>query len=74
VLISLPTMSYSTGVNSLELRWPGWASGWQLYAATDLNPPIAWTPVTNSISSSNGEFFVELPYSRATEFFNLISQ
>jgi hypothetical protein len=73
VLISLPTLTFSDDANSLSLRWPSWAADWELYSTTNLNPPIIWSPVTNSISSSNGEFIIHLPSLRSAEFFRLTS-
>jgi len=72
--VTLPSLVYNTGENSLSLRWPDWAGNWQLYFATNLMPPIAWSPVTNPISSSNGEFVTDLPYRFRAEYFRLIGQ
>jgi len=74
VYVTLPSLVYNTGENSLSLRWPDWAGNWQLYFATNLMPPIAWSPVTNPISSSNGEFVTDLPYRFRAEYFRLIGQ
>ena len=73
VLISLPVLAYSNGTDSLTLRWPDWAEDWQVYSATNLTPSIVWLPVTNSVSSSNGEFVVTLPFRFNAEFFRLAS-
>jgi len=59
--------------NALTMNWPGWASDWGLYAATNLTPPIAWSPVTNVVGTNNGQYSVNLPVDLAQRFFRLSS-
>jgi hypothetical protein len=54
------------------LSWPAEVGAFQLYAATNLSPPVMWTPVTNTPLLSNGQFFVPLPVSTdRTRFYRL---
>lgn len=71
VFLSLPALAMSFGAGSLTISWPGWASDWGLYAATNLSSPSAWWPVTNLIGSSNGRFNVAMPINLKTCFFRL---
>jgi len=73
VLLPLPLLGFNANENSLTLSWPDWANDWLLRSATNLTPPITWSPVTNSISSANGQFSVNLPFRGNAEFFRLVS-
>jgi len=55
----------------LALNWPGWASDWGLSATTNLAPPVVWTPVTNAVDYSNGQFNLRLPMDSTPRFFRL---
>jgi len=55
------------------MNWPGWASDWGLYAATNLAPPVVWSPVTNAVATNNGQYSVSLPVDLAQRFFRLAS-
>jgi hypothetical protein len=56
------------------LSWPAPAPGYQLYAATNLAPPVVWSLVTNCATESNGQLFLTLPCTNTTgEFFRLIA-
>ncbi len=43
------------------VSWPGWASNYAVYFATNLNPPVAWFPLTNQPQSTSGNIGVGLP-------------
>jgi hypothetical protein len=73
MLLPLPALGMSTDVNSMTLSWPTWASDWVLYCATNLTPPVVWTPVTNSISTNGSYFNVTLPNNSSACFFRLSS-
>ncbi len=47
--------------HQLALSWPGWASNYNLYTATNLSAPVSWQAVTNAPQSSNGTFNLNLP-------------
>jgi hypothetical protein len=69
----VPQLSVNLGgSNGLHLSWPSWATGYQVYAATNLAAPIPWQLTTNVIQSSNGTFWLDLPISnRSQQFFRL---
>jgi hypothetical protein len=71
VVLPLPVLNLILNLNAMTLHWPGWASDWNLLATTNLTPPVAWSPVTNAIGSSNGQFNVSLPLNSPTRFFRL---
>ena len=73
VLLPLPVIGMSAGANALAMTWPGWASDWGLYAATNLTPPVVWLPVTNAVGSNNGQFNLTLPVDSDMRFFRLSS-
>jgi hypothetical protein len=59
--------------NTLNIGWPAWAVGWDLYFATNLNPPVTWFAATNAIGSNGGQFNVALPINAGTRYFRLSS-
>jgi len=73
VWLPLPGLGFSAAGGSLVVSWPAWASDWQLWSATNLTRPVAWSPVTNTVSSSNGQFIVFLPIGPGASFFRLAS-
>ncbi|MDR3456220.1 MAG: glycoside hydrolase family 76 protein [Verrucomicrobiae bacterium] len=73
VLLPLPPLGMTAGAGALVLNWPGWANDWKLYAATNLTPPLAWTLVTNAVSTNNSQFNVSLPMDANAKFFRLTS-
>ncbi|MBW8863970.1 MAG: hypothetical protein JF609_03420, partial [Verrucomicrobia bacterium] len=73
VLLPLPSLSSYISANVLTMNWPGWANDWGLYSATNLTPPIVWSPVTNVVSTNNGQYSVNLPVDLAQRYFRLTS-
>ena len=66
------TLGPPSGSGLLTLSWPGWATGYAPYAATNLSAPILWQPLTNPIESNGGMFFLSLPTTNLTrQFFRL---
>jgi len=70
--LTAPSLIATTDGESLVLSWPDWADGWTLHAATNLNPPVAWSTVTNDVTSSDGSFLVSLPMVGESMFFRLV--
>lgn len=68
-----PTLNIMTSGGMLTVSWSGWAGDWQLNEATNLTPPVVWSPVTNTVGSSNGLFNVNLPVGSGEQFFRLNS-
>jgi hypothetical protein len=61
--------------NQFVLSWPAPATGYQLYCATNLAPPVAWSLVTNPATLSNGTFFLTVPPTNAAaQFFRLMAR
>jgi hypothetical protein len=64
-----------SSAHQLVLSWPSPSPGFQLYVATNLAPPVAWSLVTNPAAGSNGAFYLTLPATNATaQFFRLMAQ
>jgi fibronectin type 3 domain-containing protein len=59
------------GSNQLVLAWPGWATAYAAYGASNLLPPIQWRLLTNTAISSNGMWILSLPMTADTQFFRL---
>ena len=58
--------------NQVCLTWPGWASNFLPYAATNLTPVVTWSLVTNPVVSSNGQCYLFLPATNSgARFFRL---
>ena len=49
------------GAGLLGLSWPTWATDYGLCSASNLTPPIVWTPVTNDPSTAGDWYHVTLP-------------
>jgi predicted alpha-1,6-mannanase (GH76 family) len=73
VFLPLPSVEMSVSANALVINWPAWANDWTLYCASNLTPPVVWTPVTNLTGVSNSVFNVTLPISSQNQFFRLTS-
>jgi Concanavalin A-like lectin/glucanases superfamily/Glycosyl hydrolases family 2, sugar binding domain/Glycosyl hydrolases family 2/Glycosyl hydrolases family 2, TIM barrel domain len=72
IYLANPALSVTSSASkTLNISWPGWATDWELFFATNLNPPVIWFPVTNSVSSNNEQFNVTVPISAGTRFFRL---
>jgi hypothetical protein len=71
VFLPLPALSMSVSANAVVISWPGWANDWNLYAASNLMPPVVWTAVTNLANGSNGVFNVTLPIGLGIQFYRL---
>jgi len=58
--------------SQLTITWPGWASNYSAYAATNLVLPN-WRPVTNVPQSSNGMYYLNLPTTNGPQQFIRLS-
>jgi cellulose 1,4-beta-cellobiosidase len=64
--------AFAAGGNQLLLSWPAWATNYNVYAATNLQPPVVWQIVTNLPQTNNGIFLLSLPVTgNAQQFFRL---
>jgi hypothetical protein len=67
-----PTIVVSTGSGGrITLAWPLEAGLFQLYEATSLLPPVAWTRTTNTPGYSNGQWVVSLVATNGSRFFRM---
>ncbi len=55
----------------VQLAWPETAPGYTLETASSLVVPIEWTPSTNAVTQSAGQFRVELPPGETERYFRL---
>jgi aryl-phospho-beta-D-glucosidase BglC (GH1 family) len=58
------------GGGQLVIAWPGWATNFSVWAATNLTPPALWLPVTNAVTPGD-PLTVTLPVSNGNCFFRL---
>ncbi|HEV2692058.1 MAG TPA: hypothetical protein VG347_04110, partial [Verrucomicrobiae bacterium] len=73
VLLPLPALGLSASTTVLSLSWPSWANDWQLYTATNLTPPVAWTVLNSLVFSNNNQFGVSVTNDSSVRFFRLSS-
>jgi hypothetical protein len=71
VFLPLPVLNLNLNSGAFNLVWPGWASDWKLYSASNLVPPVNWTLVANPATSNNNQFMLSLPFSSGSQFFRL---
>jgi hypothetical protein len=57
--------------NGITFAWPA-IPGFNLYSATNLTPPVAWSLVTNAPAAANGTNTLTLGFTGASCFFELI--
>jgi hypothetical protein len=65
------SLGISVANNAILLSWPVAPAGFNLWSASSLAPPMAWTPVTAFVAVSNNQNWVSLPASAGSQFFRL---
>jgi uncharacterized repeat protein (TIGR01451 family) len=71
-IVQSPQMSVSQSGVSLAIAWPSDAANYVLQSATSLNPPIAWTTMTNpSPSVVGGQKVVNVSIGSGNKYFRL---
>jgi hypothetical protein len=64
-----------SSANPFVISWPAPSPGYQLYSATNLAPPVAWSLVTTTAAESNGAYSLTVPTTNATaQFFRLMGR
>jgi len=64
-----------SSVSPLVISWPAPSAGYQLYCATNLAPPVAWSLVANPAAQSNGMFYLTItPTNAPAQFFRLMAR
>jgi alpha-galactosidase len=66
-----PAVNASATSTQLLLSWPGWATGYWAYSASNLNMPIQWQRLTNLPQSTGGVLGLLLPLGNDRQFFRL---
>lgn len=66
-----PSLTLNPNGGQLLLAWPGWASGYSPYSASNLLAPIQWQPMTNVPQTNNGMFNMSVPLTNTQQFFRL---
>lgn len=56
-----PIVAATMSGGQFLLSWPGWASNYSAYYATNLNPPVTWFLLTNQPQFNNENFGVTVP-------------
>jgi hypothetical protein len=63
-----------SSANPYMIAWPAPSTGYQLYSATNLAPPVVWSLVSTTPVQSNGTFYLTIsPTNAAAQFFRLMS-
>ena len=69
------TARKSGGSNQVTLSWPNWSTnavtGYTLFGAANLAPPVQWQVVTNAVQTTNGVCSLTLPAGGGQQFFKL---
>jgi len=68
---SAPSLSATLATGLFKVTWPGWAQQFLLSSTTNLSPPVTWWPVSNGISSNDGQWVFSAPASAGQTFFQL---
>jgi hypothetical protein len=69
--VAAPPLTISlTGTNAV-VSWPLFASSYQLFSATNLTSPVAWSSVTNKSITNGPQISVMLPHIGKQTFFRL---
>lgn len=65
-------ISFLSGQDQLSLSWPSWATGYSVFAATNLEPPVQWLPLGGVPESNSAGFRLLLPVTnRGSAFYRL---
>jgi hypothetical protein len=66
-----PRLSFATHASAVTLTWPMAATTFSLLSTTNLTPPVIWSPVTNTVQSTNNVFSLTVPNADQNRFFLL---
>jgi arabinogalactan endo-1,4-beta-galactosidase len=72
-LVAPLVLSPGLSGNNLIITWPLSGAGMSLMTTTNLTPPAAWLPVTNTVQSTGTVFNVTLPIGDNSRFYRLQS-
>ena len=73
LITSLPLtqLTITLAGTNVTISWPASASGYQLQSAPSLDPPVAWSAVTQTPSNNGTTISVVVPVSGGRQFFRL---
>jgi hypothetical protein len=66
-----PLLNLTAAGTNLLLAWPSWAGFMQVGMATNLNPPISWTSLTNIPAVSGDLRLLLIPRESGDSFYRL---
>jgi O-glycosyl hydrolase len=69
-----PMLTASAVSNGIAISWPGSPSNYVLEAATNLLPPVTWSPVANTPQPVGGLLTITVPSTSACQYFRLHQQ
>ena len=74
VPVPFPRLTASVASAHVKLSWSNAASAMTIRSSTNLNPPIAWLPVTNIPIFQNGLWQIQWSPDDAVRFFRLATE
>jgi GH35 family endo-1,4-beta-xylanase len=69
-----PKLTATLAGAGFRLTWPAWGLDFTLYSASNLTPPVAWSPVANAMSLSSGLNTISVDAMGESRFFRLQRQ
>ncbi len=69
--VSRPEMSLVLSGGNASLSWPTYATGYQVYTASNLVAPVFWSPLTNTVRNQGTNYSVTAHVSGQKAFFRL---
>jgi hypothetical protein len=66
-----PTLGFACTTNQVKLSWPIAPAGFMIESATNLSPPILWSPLTNPVQIIRGHNNVTVIVTNNNRFFRL---
>ena len=71
IVATPPQLTLLLSGTNLMISWPTSASGYQLQSTSTLVPPVAWSAVTQTLSTNGTTISVVVPVSGGRQFFRL---
>ena len=68
---SRPELSVALSGGNAVLSWPTFATGYQIHTASNLVPPVEWSPLSNAVINCGTNFCVTVPINGPRAFFRL---
>jgi hypothetical protein len=71
IVTTPPSLAIVPSGTNVLVSWPLYASGYQLFSATSLTPPVAWLSVTQKPFTNGIVISVAIPHANGSKFFRL---